>query len=191
MESRDSCATFARLTSGELSYIVTDCGARAFITSRYKADQAAEVERLRDAVGKRRPGAILDVDRPCVAVDAPDAAIHRDEFAWRGIPFDPVRFCEPFITDESLAGRFGDDVDFVKEHFLTPADGMWKLNDAVSTQRKIAELPAEALERFSDQSEWKELRRAAKLAMRPARMGWGRGESHVAVNRRETAPNSA
>jgi hypothetical protein len=31
--------------------------------------------------------------------------------------------------------------------------------------------------------------RAAKLAMRPARMGWGRGESHVAVNRRETAPN--
>ncbi len=30
--------------------------------------------------------------------------------------------------------------------------------------------------------------RAAKLAMRPARIGWGRGESHVAVNRRETAP---
>ena len=30
--------------------------------------------------------------------------------------------------------------------------------------------------------------RAAKLAMRPARVGWGRGESYVAVNRRETAP---
>jgi hypothetical protein len=30
--------------------------------------------------------------------------------------------------------------------------------------------------------------RAARLAMRPARLGWGRGESHVAVNRRETAP---
>lgn len=30
--------------------------------------------------------------------------------------------------------------------------------------------------------------RAAKLAMRPATMGWGRGESHVAVNRREDAP---
>lgn len=31
--------------------------------------------------------------------------------------------------------------------------------------------------------------RAAKLAMRPARIGWGRGESHVAVNRRETSPS--
>ncbi len=30
--------------------------------------------------------------------------------------------------------------------------------------------------------------RAAKLAMRPARIGWGRGESHVAVNRRESGP---
>lgn len=31
--------------------------------------------------------------------------------------------------------------------------------------------------------------RAAKLDLRPALLGWGRGESHVAVNRRETAPN--
>lgn len=31
--------------------------------------------------------------------------------------------------------------------------------------------------------------RAAKLAMRPARIGWGRGESHVAVNRREPGPS--
>lgn len=31
--------------------------------------------------------------------------------------------------------------------------------------------------------------RAATLAMRPARIGWGRGESHVAVNRRETGPD--
>jgi len=30
--------------------------------------------------------------------------------------------------------------------------------------------------------------RAARLEMRPALLGWGRGESHVAVNRRETAP---
>ena len=36
-------ACSSRLTSGELSYIVSDCGARAFITSRYKADQAAEI----------------------------------------------------------------------------------------------------------------------------------------------------
>ena len=31
------------MTTDELSYIVNDCGARAFITSAYKADQAAEL----------------------------------------------------------------------------------------------------------------------------------------------------
>lgn len=31
--------------------------------------------------------------------------------------------------------------------------------------------------------------RAAQLSMRPARFGWGRGTCHVAVNRREIAPN--
>jgi hypothetical protein len=31
--------------------------------------------------------------------------------------------------------------------------------------------------------------RAARLAMRPARVGWGREESHVAVNRREQGPD--
>jgi long-chain acyl-CoA synthetase len=36
-------ACSSRLTSGELSYIINDSSARAFITSRYKADQAAEV----------------------------------------------------------------------------------------------------------------------------------------------------
>ena len=30
----------------ELAYIVNDCGARAYITSKYKADQAAEIDRL-------------------------------------------------------------------------------------------------------------------------------------------------
>ena len=36
-------ACSSRLTSSELAYIINDCGARVFITSRYKADQAAEV----------------------------------------------------------------------------------------------------------------------------------------------------
>ncbi len=36
-------ACSSRLTSGELAYILNDCGARVFITSRYKADQAAEI----------------------------------------------------------------------------------------------------------------------------------------------------
>ena len=36
-------ACSSRLTSGELAYIINDCAAKAFITSKYKADQAAEV----------------------------------------------------------------------------------------------------------------------------------------------------
>jgi acyl-CoA synthetase (AMP-forming)/AMP-acid ligase II len=36
-------ATSSRLQSAELEYIINDCGARAYITSKYKADQAAEI----------------------------------------------------------------------------------------------------------------------------------------------------
>ncbi len=36
-------AASSRLTSGELAYILRDCGAKVFITSKYKADQAAEI----------------------------------------------------------------------------------------------------------------------------------------------------
>ena len=36
-------AASSRLTTEELSYIVNDCGARAFITSTYKSEQAAEL----------------------------------------------------------------------------------------------------------------------------------------------------
>ena len=35
--------TSSRLQSGELEYIINDCEARAFITSQYKAEQAAEI----------------------------------------------------------------------------------------------------------------------------------------------------
>jgi len=37
-----TCAS-SRLQSSELEYIINDCGARVFITSKYKADQAAEI----------------------------------------------------------------------------------------------------------------------------------------------------
>jgi len=36
-------ACSSRLTSKELAYIINDCGAKVFITSKYKADQAAEI----------------------------------------------------------------------------------------------------------------------------------------------------
>ena len=35
--------TSSRLQSGELEYIINDCEAKVFITSKYKADQAAEI----------------------------------------------------------------------------------------------------------------------------------------------------
>src|SRR4051812_22387401 len=36
-------ACSSRLTSGELAYIVDDCEAKAFVTSKYKGEQAAEI----------------------------------------------------------------------------------------------------------------------------------------------------
>ncbi|MSW20270.1 MAG: AMP-binding protein, partial [Actinobacteria bacterium] len=36
-------ACSSRLTSHELTYIVNDCNAKAFITTKYKSDQATEV----------------------------------------------------------------------------------------------------------------------------------------------------
>ncbi len=44
-------AASSRLTSGELAYILDDCGAKAFITSLYLADQAAEI--IADTPGVR------------------------------------------------------------------------------------------------------------------------------------------
>ena len=38
-------ACSSRLTTDELSYIINDCGAKAFITSKYKADQAIEISK--------------------------------------------------------------------------------------------------------------------------------------------------
>jgi len=46
-------ACSSRLTSGELAYIVNDCAAKVFITSRYKADQAAEIASQIPGVGLR------------------------------------------------------------------------------------------------------------------------------------------
>jgi acyl-CoA synthetase (AMP-forming)/AMP-acid ligase II len=46
-------AASSRLTTDELQYIVDDCGARAYITSAYKAEQAAELRDLMPSVELR------------------------------------------------------------------------------------------------------------------------------------------
>ncbi len=82
----------------------------------------------------------------------PALTVHLDEFARRGIWFDYDRFCKPYLRGESLHERFGDEVEFVKERFLEDiGDGLWKLKDEVSTQRKIVEyLPIIEIERFQE-----------------------------------------
>jgi 4-alpha-glucanotransferase len=72
----------------------------------------------------------------------PAIPIRPEEFAERGIAFDRARFCEPFIEDDSLADRFGPDIEDAKARFLEPcANGLWRLRPEVSTQRKITGLP--------------------------------------------------
>ena len=43
----------SRLTTDELAYIINDCGAKVFITSKYKADQAEEIVALTPALTAR------------------------------------------------------------------------------------------------------------------------------------------
>src|SRR5258705_9995166 len=46
-------AISSRLTAAEVDYIVTDCGAKLFVTSKYLATQAAELVSLMTGVEKR------------------------------------------------------------------------------------------------------------------------------------------
>jgi acyl-CoA synthetase (AMP-forming)/AMP-acid ligase II len=63
-------ACSSRLTSGELAYIVNDCGAKAFVTSKYKADQAAEIVADTSAVQLR-----LMVDGTVPGYESYEAAV--------------------------------------------------------------------------------------------------------------------
>jgi len=77
-------AISSRLTAGELAYILDDCGAKVFITSRHLADQAAEVVRSTPGVTARY---MLDG-----VIDGYDAYE------------DAVAGCSPDPLDERLAG---------------------------------------------------------------------------------------
>jgi long-chain acyl-CoA synthetase len=63
-------AASSRLTSAELSYIINDCGAKAFITSRYKAEQASEI--LAECAGVQR---WLMLDGPIEGYESFEAAV--------------------------------------------------------------------------------------------------------------------
>jgi 4-alpha-glucanotransferase len=63
----------------------------------------------------------------------PAIPIHINELFEKNISYDWHRYCKPFITDEVLQELFGDEVNYVKEHFLLNN----QLKEAFNSQRKV------------------------------------------------------
>jgi 4-alpha-glucanotransferase len=68
----------------------------------------------------------------------PAIALTEADFTQRGIAFNAMRFCRPFINDAVLNTVFGDRAEMVKETFLE-YDGFeqYVLKDEFDTQRKV------------------------------------------------------
>ena len=70
----------------------------------------------------------------------PALPVHIDELRARGIDFDYNRYCRPYIRWYFLHERFGDSVEYVKEHFLHDCgNGYFQLQEQVATQRRIVD----------------------------------------------------
>lgn len=68
----------------------------------------------------------------------PAIPIHRNEFTERGIHFDEIRFCQPYIREHLLTQLFGKDAQFVKLTFLDNiAYEQYQFKAGYNTQRKI------------------------------------------------------
>lgn len=65
----------------------------------------------------------------------PAIPIHINEFFEKNISYSWHRYCKPYITNEVLHTFFGDDIDYVKEHFLNE----YELKEEFNTQRKVEE----------------------------------------------------
>jgi 4-alpha-glucanotransferase len=63
----------------------------------------------------------------------PAIPIHINELFERNISYDWHRYCKPYITDAVLQQLFGEEMNYVKEHFLDNNE----LKEAYSTQRKV------------------------------------------------------
>jgi 4-alpha-glucanotransferase len=63
----------------------------------------------------------------------PAIPVHINEFFEKGISYDWYRYCKPYITDAVLYELFGNETDYVKEHFLNG----YGLKEAFNTQRKV------------------------------------------------------
>ncbi len=70
----------------------------------------------------------------------PAIPVHISEFHNNNIWFSYDRYCKPFITDEILGWMFGEETDFVKQHFLENASqGQYNLKEEFNTQQKVEE----------------------------------------------------
>ena len=85
----------------------------------------------------------------------PALPVEEREFAERGIHFDRGRFCEPFITDEIIARRFGDFAEGVRRDFLRDlGHGRHALRQEFATQRRLADHFAELAPRHWANQGW-------------------------------------
>ncbi|MFM7646034.1 MAG: 4-alpha-glucanotransferase [Sphingomonadales bacterium] len=80
---------------------------------------------------------------PCLPVSV-------DEFFQRNIAFDPHRYCQPYINEETLLDLFGEDQFWVREQFLLyDSHRGWMLSSLFDTQQKVVQyfsnLPADPM----------------------------------------------
>jgi 4-alpha-glucanotransferase len=70
----------------------------------------------------------------------PAMPIHVEEIRARGIPFDLIRYCRPYIRHHFLGERFRETADEALSDYLEDCgSGYCKLRDFVSTQRRIVD----------------------------------------------------
>ena len=129
-------ACSSRLTSSELAYIVNDCGARVFITSAYKKEQAAEIASPTPNVRRRLmlDGVIdgyecyEDTVARYPAAPLPEPRISGDDMLYssgttgrpKGVahPYSEQPLDSPDGVSPVLGGLFGFQIDSV---YLSPA----------------------------------------------------------------------
>lgn len=69
---------------------------------------------------------------------APALGLTRGEIEGYGLAFLEERFTQPYITDAVVAHLFGEKQEYIKQHYLEPADkGFYRMKEAYNTQRKV------------------------------------------------------
>ena len=67
----------------------------------------------------------------------PAIPVHINELFQQHISFQFYRYCKPYITDKILYDKLGNHTEYVKEHFLAYNGGLFELQPAFDTQRKV------------------------------------------------------